>query len=195
MLRQTENGLKVKIINNNSTWKKLENANVLVKSLGGNCLNDLDIFSRTYQAPEKDLKEIHYLSKPADMWSVGAVLYYMLCGEALYVTAIGRTVYVAAMGRSIRYSSADRLQMYGHKLNQDIFFPKDISDEVKQLIKKILKVAPKNRLKAPELIDEVRALQCAQITGSGMKKGGHTDIGGENKKSNARKRSHQINNG
>lgn len=93
----------------------------------------LNLFCGTpsYMPPEI-VSKVSYYGKPADIWALGILLYKMLAG------------YFPFKGRNDR----DLFR----KIKQGNFsFPKNISDDLKELLRSLLKVAPSERITAKEV--------------------------------------------
>ncbi|XP_027784514.2 sperm motility kinase 2B-like [Marmota flaviventris] len=85
-----------------------------------------------YLAPECVLKEVHE-GPPADSWSLGVILYFMLTGQR-------------------PFTAASMKKMLRKILHPKLKFPWHVSAKAKRLIKKILTVDPRVRLSAEEIL-------------------------------------------
>ena len=82
--------------------------------------------------PPEMIKEEGYNPDKSDIWSAGIILYLMLCGH-------------------LPFYEEDNQLMYDKILKGDYDIPKFLSDEAKDIIKKILEVDPKKRSNFEEI--------------------------------------------
>jgi 5'-AMP-activated protein kinase catalytic alpha subunit len=87
--------------------------------------------SPCYAAPEMIMGKT-YNGNAVDIWSIGIVLFAMVCGY-------------------LPYEDPDNLRLYKKIVSGKLEFPSNISLVVKNLIRKILNVNPKQRLKLEEI--------------------------------------------
>ena len=85
----------------------------------------------------------YYYGKSCDMWSIGVILYIMLCGYPPFYSEIPHQPITQRMQKRI--------------MSGDFTFPdnewKNISTNAKDLIQKLLCVEPSQRITADELLD------------------------------------------
>ena len=82
--------------------------------------------------PPEMIKEEGYNGEKSDIWSAGIILYLMLCGH-------------------LPFYEEDNQLMYQKIISGQYNIPKFLSDEAKDIIKKILEVDPKKRLNFEEI--------------------------------------------
>ena len=83
-------------------------------------------------APPEMIEGKHYKGLAADIWSSGIILFFMLSGY-------------------LPFNELTNKKLYNKILNGKYNIPKDISNEAKDLIKKILEINPKKRIKINEI--------------------------------------------
>ena len=83
-------------------------------------------------APPEMLEGKHYKGLPADIWNSGIILFLMLTGH-------------------LPFNEVTNKKLYSKIINGKYKIPKYISEEGKDLIKKILEVNPKKRIKINEI--------------------------------------------
>ena len=82
--------------------------------------------------PPEMIKEEKYNAEKTDIWSAGIILYLMLCGH-------------------LPFYEEDNQIMYDKIIKGDYDIPQFLSEEAKDIIKKILEVDPKKRLNFEEI--------------------------------------------
>ena len=82
--------------------------------------------------PPEMIKEEGYNAEKSDIWSAGIILYLMLCGH-------------------LPFYEEDNQLMYDKIIRGDYDIPKFLSNDAKDIIKKILEVDPKRRLNFEEI--------------------------------------------
>ena len=82
--------------------------------------------------PPEMIKEEGYNAEKSDIWSAGIILYLMLCGH-------------------LPFYEEDNQLMYDKIIRGDYDIPKFLSNDAKDIIKKILEVDPKKRLNFEEI--------------------------------------------
>jgi len=123
----------------NIIYRDLKPENLLIQADGHICLTDFGLAkplnvegTRTfcgtlaYLAPEVVSKKAPY-GKPADWWSLGVLLFEMLCGR-------------------IPFDSANRNTLQKKIMNQKVTFPSHITITARSILKKLLCRDPKFRL-------------------------------------------------
>ena len=83
-------------------------------------------------APPEMIEGKSYRGLPADIWSSGIILYLMLTGR-------------------LPFNELTNKKLYSKILNGKYRIPKNLSEEAKDLIRKILEVNPKKRIKIKEI--------------------------------------------
>uniref|UniRef100_A0A6B2LJY1 Protein kinase domain-containing protein n=1 Tax=Arcella intermedia TaxID=1963864 RepID=A0A6B2LJY1_9EUKA len=134
-------------------YKLLEPERILIGSeVDDTCIkliSDIDVSSIYYEDPNSvespyfiapEILECRDCSKKTDMWSAGAILYFLLCGSPFCDTS----------SLSTQYDSILRA-----KYEFDLERWKDISHEAKHLISNLLLVDPNQRLSSTEALDHL----------------------------------------
>ena len=83
-------------------------------------------------APPEMIEGKSYRGLPADIWSSGIILYLMLTGR-------------------LPFNELTNKKLYSKILNGKYLIPKNLSEEAKDLIRKILEINPKKRIKIKEI--------------------------------------------
>eukprot|EP00049_Salpingoeca_infusionum_P000752 m.42173 g.42173 ORF g.42173 m.42173 type:complete len:588 (-) comp10653_c0_seq3:575-2338(-) len=120
-------------------------------SMPGTDFTQTSCGSANYAAPEV-INGAQYASTGADIWSLGIILYAMLCGVLPFDNPDLRTL--GSLIRAGKYSE-----------------PAFLSGEAKDLISKLLQVDPNKRIKMPDLLQHPWIVDDA---GAGLNVGGHT---------------------
>ena len=87
----------------------------------------------SYMAPEIIGKQ-GYKAKPTDVWALGIVLYYMLCG-------------------SVPFKGNDEKEIYKKIMKTKLEFPQHVSEKAEDMLRNILNPNPKERPTARDILE------------------------------------------